>query len=217
MVAGRPDLAGSCQPHFTNFASPRHYSSIIIITTMAVKRKSDALEQSVLPFANNAEGSSTKPSESATSNKQISLDPPAKKARKVSTGSEASTSTSKPTSWKDIVLPEENEDGGVPVYDDCSEVRRKIRLLQKEPGWKLTPWLRDIGGINNNSYNRFMREKGKNDGAGNGTYYAAYVYFEKIRILEGKKKTKTRENNEAMYPNGFPLQNASRYVWGPRR
>ncbi|KAJ3517381.1 hypothetical protein NLJ89_g543 [Agrocybe chaxingu] len=170
---------------------------------MAVKRKSDALEQSVLPFANNAEGSSTKPSESTTANKQAPLDPPTKKARKVSTGSEASTSTSKPTSWKDIVLPEENEDGGVPVYDDCSE---------------LTPWLRDIGGINNNSYNRFMREKGKNDGAGNGTYYAAYVYFEKVRTLEGKKKTKTRENNEAVYPNGFPLQNASRYVWiGPRR
>lgn len=57
--------------------------------------------------------------------------------------------------------------------DDCNEVRRKIRQLLKEPGFKVrlrvraatstqlnassqvTHWLEQIGKINNNSYQRF--------------------------------------------------------------
>jgi len=119
----------------------------------------------------------------------------------------------KPSSWRDIKLEGEDE-GDVPIHDDCAEVRRKIRLLQKTPGWKVTHWLQDIGGINNNSFGRFMSAKGKNDGAANGTYYAAYVYFEKVRIFEGKKKTAKRLRNEAEGLNGFPLCNPSKYVWG---
>ncbi|PPQ89413.1 hypothetical protein CVT25_002231 [Psilocybe cyanescens] len=62
---------------------------------------------------------------------------------------------------------------------------------------------RMVGGINNNSYVSFfiqqcllslitpqVREKGKTDGASNGTYYTAYVYFEKVRIFEDKKKVR---------------------------
>ena len=33
------------------------------------------------------------------------------------------------------------------------------------------------------------------------------VYFEKVRTLEGKRKTPKRESNEMAYPNGFPLEN----------
>jgi len=62
----------------------------------------------------------------------------------------------------------------------------------------VTQWLKDIGGINNNSYGRFMRENGKTDGASNGTDDAAYVYFESVRIFEGKKKTAKRINNDNM-------------------
>jgi hypothetical protein len=44
----------------------------------------------------------------------------------------------------------------------------------------------------------------------------SYVYFEKVRILEGKKKTPKRLQNEVMQSNGFPLINPPKYVWGPR-
>jgi len=161
---------------------------------MAPKRKSDVMELS----------SDSKSEEQ----QELQVAPIFKKAR-VSEGSGSSGSEEKPAkprTWQDIKIPGEDE-GGVPVYDDCGEVRRKIRLLQKTPGWKVTHWLRDIGGINSNSFSRFMREKGKTDGASNGTYYAAYVYFEKVRILEGKKKTASRINNEGNQPNGFPLEN----------
>lgn len=163
---------------------------------MAPKRKSDAIGLEVLE-------------EEA---------PAHKKARKSDASAIASSSTSqdaentvKPKSWQDIML-EGEDDGGAPVYDDCAEVRRKINLLLKTPGFKVTHWLKEIGGINNNSYGRFMKEKGKTDGASNGTYYAAYVYFEKVRILEGKKKTAKRMSNEESMPNGFPLENR-RKAW----
>jgi hypothetical protein len=60
--------------------------------------------------------------------------------------------------------------------DDCNEIRRKIRLLQKQPDFKVreyhlnprsmllnvvllkvTHWLKDIGGINSNSFGRFSK------------------------------------------------------------
>jgi len=41
----------------------------------------------------------------------------------------------------------------------------------------------------------------------------SYVYFEKVRILQNKKKTATRNNNEAMHPSGFPLENRRKYIW----
>ncbi|KAJ8084172.1 hypothetical protein PM082_002939 [Marasmius tenuissimus] len=108
---------------------------------------------------------------------------------------EASSSTSKqkdaPKSWKDVEL-EDEDDGSVPIFDLPGEVRRKIRLLLKTPNFK-------IGNINSNSYNRFMSMRGPLDGAQNGTYYAAYVYFEKVRIAEGKRKTPKRIENEKAY------------------
>ncbi|KAI0079572.1 hypothetical protein K474DRAFT_1658920 [Panus rudis PR-1116 ss-1] len=109
-----------------------------------------------------------------------------------------------PQSWKDIVLHGERE-GQVPVYDDCSTIRRKIRALRKHPDFHLTRWLNDIGGISTSSYYYFMRCHGAVGGAGSAIYYAAYVYFEKRRIFEGKRKSERRLRVEREHPNGLPL------------
>ncbi|KAF9473398.1 hypothetical protein BDN70DRAFT_867447 [Pholiota conissans] len=161
---------------------------------MAPKRKSDAMESAP------AEAKASAPKKARVSDASDASDAP--------TDAKASK---KPQSWKDIKLEKEDE-GAVPIYDDCGEIRRKIKLLQQTPGWKASPWLKEIGGINSNSYNRFMKESGKNDGAANGTYYAAYIYFEKVRILENKKKTAKRLENEKQNPSGFPRENR-RYAW----
>jgi hypothetical protein len=43
-----------------------------------------------------------------------------------------------------------------------------------------------------------------------------YVYFEKVRILEGKKKTPKRQRNEEEYRSGLPLEDRRRvWVFGP--
>ncbi|KAI9057093.1 hypothetical protein FKP32DRAFT_1598581 [Trametes sanguinea] len=147
----------------------------------------------------------------------------AKKARSSDAGEGASPGAKrgkkaeKPwQSWRDVVLEGEKE-RAVPIYDDCNEVRRKIRRLLRQPGFKITHWLKEIGDINYNSYQRFMRATGPTGGAENGTYYAAYVYFEKVRIFEGKKKTAKRIRNEKEHPGGLLREdmNIWRWVWVP--
>ncbi|KAK0456206.1 hypothetical protein EV421DRAFT_37882 [Armillaria borealis] len=180
---------------------------------MPPKRKSDAAD---LDEYKSDASSSVKEND-------VSYEPVTKKAR-TSGASEKTASSAKGKAkeskesvrWQDVKIEDEDEDGTVPVYDDCAEIRRKIGLLQKTPGWKVTQWLRDIGGINNNSYSRFMKEKGRTGGASNGTYYAAYVYFEKVRIAEGKKKTPTRIKHEAELPHGYPLERARGWVFTGR-
>ncbi|CDO72355.1 hypothetical protein BN946_scf184977.g52 [Trametes cinnabarina] len=77
-------------------------------------------------------------------------------------------------SWRDVVLEgEEEAKADQPSSDDCNDIRRKIRRLEKQPGFKITHWLKEIGGIYHNSYQRFMRATGPTGGAENGTYYAA--------------------------------------------
>ncbi|KAK6342153.1 hypothetical protein TWF730_001632 [Orbilia blumenaviensis] len=112
------------------------------------------------------------------------------------------------------------DDDTVPVFDTCDVIRRKITgaltsghtkafLLRafaastSEPDRAIAP----------NSFQRFMAAKGKTGGCANRTFYAAYVYFEKQRIAEKKKKTKTREEmEEAWGPNGMDYENIGKPV-----
>ncbi|KAJ3554702.1 hypothetical protein NM688_g2971 [Phlebia brevispora] len=187
---------------------------------MPPKRKSDALDDSVVDALK--DGEEQKPEAKARPTKKTRVSKAANASASTSnpdntekTGVSPAASASAPKSWRDIVL-EIDADGSVPVYDDCNEIRRKIRLLQKESDFKITHWLKEIGNINSNSFQRFMKAKGPTGGASNGTYYAAYVFFEKKRIFEGKKKTPTRTRNESQHPNGFELRE-HRYVWVPPR
>ncbi|KAF9473400.1 hypothetical protein BDN70DRAFT_885888 [Pholiota conissans] len=174
---------------------------------MTFKRKSEALEG--VPLEAAASGSSPmKLPNRVVSRKKARL---SKVSDVTDTDGEEKENTP-PQSWKDIKL-EGDDEGEVPIYDDCSEIRRKIRRLERTPGFVLTHWLKDIGHINNNSYGRFMRYQGRLDGAANGTYYAAYVYFEKVRIFEDKKKTATRLANERQLgKDGFARVNSTYWV-----
>ncbi|KAF8468295.1 hypothetical protein BDZ91DRAFT_104029 [Kalaharituber pfeilii] len=69
----------------------------------------------------------------------------------------------------------------IPIYDDCNEIRRKIRAFfsNNNTEYKCTQkyFLEVIGNVNSNSYRRFMAAKGEGGGAENGTYTGAYVFF----------------------------------------
>ncbi|KAE9119786.1 hypothetical protein PF007_g8416 [Phytophthora fragariae] len=116
---------------------------------------------------------------------------------------------------QDVDLPDAHEDGTVPVYDDCDEVRKKINYFLGEKTVTKAAFLRALGDVNSNSLRSFMNMKrGAGSGAANVVYRTVYVFFEKKRILEGGKKTKKRLDNEAKQGrNGFPLRHDNGMRW----
>ena len=99
------------------------------------------------------------------------------------------------------------------IYDDCDVIRQKIfNFLKSHPKMSQAAFLRSIG-INNGSYISFRKFQGAGAGAANGTYPAAYYFFEKKRILDGEPKSVKRIENEARRPNGFPLNHDDGRSW----
>jgi len=99
---------------------------------------------------------------------------------------------------------EGEEEGNVPVYDTCDDVRKKItahlrtesttqaalcREISKCQGSDATP-------VTSAQLTAFLRKKGPMAGNTSKAFYAAYVYFEKLRVKQNKKKSKKREEME---------------------
>eukprot|EP01083_Nonionella_stella_P317754 1158435_1 len=77
---------------------------------------------------------------------------------------------------------------------NCNQIRNKIRKLLSTPGFKITHWLRELD-INSNSYQRYMKLKGKWNNTSNQTFCSAHGYFMKQEEL--KKKEKAKEKNKS--------------------
>ncbi|KAL8648791.1 MAG: hypothetical protein Q9226_005846 [Calogaya cf. arnoldii] len=120
--------------------------------------------------------------------------------------------------FRDIPLDE--FDGEVPCYDDASVVRRKLNKLLTDklniPGtnkkWTqagmskemeelesrmgVVECHRNSTGPSTRSLATFLKKKGKMGGGDSPAYYWGYVLLEKLRIWEGAKKSKPREEAE---------------------
>jgi len=110
-----------------------------------------------------------------------------------------------------IKLPAEDENGhGVPLYDDCEEVRRKIDVFLDTHDITKAKFTRYLAGqtvdtlLNATQVAVFMNKRGFHEGAGSKVYYLAYVLFEKMRIRDGGEKGENRIRNERMRPEGLP-------------
>lgn len=98
------------------------------------------------------------------------------------------------------------------IFDSCPEVVKKIKDFLQRDGITKAMLLKALGDINSNSLNRFLRGK-QQDQCGNVTYKKAYVFFEKLRLLEGEPKSSKRLSSEAENPSGFRTVKARGYVW----
>ena len=89
------------------------------------------------------------------------------------------------------------EAGEAEVYDTCDEVRRKIKQHLDDTGKTQAQLVRDFQALIVEDFPKIMarqfgafRDKhGPLNGATTPAFYAGYVFFEKSRIKEGKKKT----------------------------
>lgn len=104
-----------------------------------------------------------------------------------------------------ISLPGEDA-GKVPVYDTCDEIRKKIRAFLKHDGLTQAAFVREISKsfpderkVSPRNLQSFLGLKGPLSGNTNKTFYAAYVFFEKLRIKQGKPKSNFREKMEEVH------------------
>ncbi|CZR67780.1 uncharacterized protein PAC_17679 [Phialocephala subalpina] len=141
----------------------------------------------------------------------------------------------KPTSFLTQPLEDEDEDGHLPIYDTCSTVRQKINALlgkdntkeenlnpaevtkdgKKKPFTKASfvRVLNDMGGeCSGRSLDTFLKPKKIKTmgGAESPVYPAAYKFFEKKRVFEGKKKNVARLKVEENRPHGLPLRDPNK-------
>ncbi|CEI64684.1 hypothetical protein FVEN_g3196 [Fusarium venenatum] len=111
-------------------------------------------------------------------------------------------------------LPGEAQ-GRVAVYDTCSEIRKKIRALLAKDGMTQAAFIRALNknlpegeSVSPANMRYFMGCKDVRGGNTNITFYAAYIFFEKRRIQEGKPKSKFREEMEKAWGSkGFDTEN----------
>jgi len=91
------------------------------------------------------------------------------------------------------------ETHSVPIYDTCDMVRSKIKLfLKQHPSESNASLARRMKSTGTN-LSRFREKKGYDKGNTSSAFYDAYVYLEKIRIAEGKPKSKDRVKMEELW------------------
>ncbi|KAG9235694.1 hypothetical protein BJ875DRAFT_373718 [Amylocarpus encephaloides] len=115
----------------------------------------------------------------------------------------------KKNDFSDIHLEGEAE-VAVKVFDSCDEVRKKINAYIKEPNVTRAQFLRDIAKtypekkrLQSKVLNDFLGKKGASAGNTSAIFYSSYVFFEKMRIHQGKPKSAHHVEMEKRHPQGF--------------
>ncbi|KAG8530868.1 uncharacterized protein KY384_004225 [Bacidia gigantensis] len=121
---------------------------------------------------------------------------------------------------RSLLLLDGEEDGEVEIYDTCDEIRRKIAAHLRDPTNVQAQFLREIAAclpdpdmkVQSSSLNTFQKKKGPLAGNESRVYYAAYCYFEKKRIAEGKSKTQMRLEMEDAWPSGVDRKRQGGFI-----
>ncbi|MCJ1399059.1 hypothetical protein MMC11_002261 [Xylographa trunciseda] len=132
---------------------------------------------------------------------------PKKKAKKDIDANGKTIGTGVDYDVSDIHLEGEDEEA-VEIYDTCDEIRRKIAAHLRAPGVTQAAFCRAISAqfpdaatkkISASQLLSFLRKKGPMEGNSSGVFYVAYVFFEKLRIKKGRKKSKARLEMEEVW------------------
>lgn len=168
--------------------------------------------------------------------RQLQGKPPPRKKAKASGASagSASNSTSQAktpgsetasTDLSHIVLEGEQHDS-VSVYDSCDEIRKKINAHLRKDGVVQAAFLRDLKAqyhthkapakLQSSQLAKFRSQKGPYAGNTSSLFYAAYCFFEKLRVAEGKKKSQHRLNMESIHgAKGLEIDRQRNWCYAP--
>ncbi|KAL4881689.1 hypothetical protein BJY04DRAFT_56378 [Aspergillus karnatakaensis] len=112
----------------------------------------------------------------------------------------------------------------VEVYETCDTIRKMIRKFMKESGMTQAAFCREISKtfpvgldkcLQGRSLTSFLAKSGPAQGNSSEIFYAAYVFFEKLRVRDGKPKTEFRETMEDIWKKdgGFDRMVRSKGLW----
>jgi hypothetical protein len=110
------------------------------------------------------------------------------------------------------------ETHAVEIYDTCNMIRTKINaFLKAHPKETKTSLARRMNempharNMNIRLLSAFMKKNGYDKGNTCEAFYASYVFFEKLRIKQGKEKSKDRLEMERLwgYRGGFDTTTVS--------
>ncbi|KAI1771747.1 hypothetical protein F4818DRAFT_202785 [Hypoxylon cercidicola] len=106
----------------------------------------------------------------------------------------------------------------VPVYDTCDEIRKKIRAFLRKPDVSQQAFCRAISEccadehkVQSRQLNSFLGKKGPMEGNTSTAFYGSYVFFEKLRMKEGKPKSQMRQEMENIHRNGVNTTDQERF------
>jgi hypothetical protein len=90
------------------------------------------------------------------------------------------------------------------VYDSCPELVKKTKAFLEKDGATKSCLCRALG-IQTVQLNKFLAAK-QQDAAGTVAYPTVYLFFEKLRVLQGEAKSTARRLHEMESPMGFSLK-----------
>ncbi|KAF2221404.1 hypothetical protein BDZ85DRAFT_265320 [Elsinoe ampelina] len=107
------------------------------------------------------------------------------------------------------------DDDSCPIFDTCQDIRNKINAELRK-GTTKAELVRQISAqfntrekITASQLQRFMDNKGPLGGAESGAFYGGYVFFEKLRLKQGKPESKKRLEVKQAHPNGMPRKDSA--------
>jgi hypothetical protein len=111
----------------------------------------------------------------------------------------------------------------VRVYDTCDDIRNKIQAHLRNNNITQASFLREVAkqystptSIQSKQLSDFLKKKGPRAGASSVVYYGSFVYFEKLRLKNGEKKSKKRLEVVQNVPWGMSLEQERTRAWvGP--
>ncbi|KAI4848555.1 hypothetical protein E4T44_03864 [Aureobasidium sp. EXF-8845] len=134
-----------------------------------------------------------------------------KKQKTAATASSSTSAASRKDAVPDIssIHLDGEESDSVEVFDSCDEIRKKIAAYLRRPKTTAAQLCRDLLAqyhtdkkppqIQSGQLTKFRGYKGADTGNTSCVFYAAYVFFEKLRLAEEKPKSKHRLEMEEIW------------------
>lgn len=195
----KPNHCESCGQTLPLQEKDPNVQAITPVKAASKNIEQEASPKDFIPPPSAQKSSAKKPRKSSTSASK-----PSPKGEKETEGPATASSLS-------TIHLEGEESESVPIYATCDDIRKLLNA--HIPSTTKAAFCRELSEmlpsskVTSRNLDALLKMKGPSAGAHNVAYYASYVFFEKLRVRDGKKKSAKRQKLEEIYGKvGYPRQ-----------